>query len=117
MQSLIGLLQRSTIIPVSLHRLVMNRMVVVKYGVGGAGILIICLLKLSLHQSRPMGYSRLQENISVGREERPYFNKKNPFSLDEIECCQYRLSLYCSIMHESLHALYKLNPVLRSLRP
>lgn len=74
---------------------------------GGAGILIICLLKLSLHQSRPTGYSRLQENISVGREERPYFNKKNPFSLDEIECCQYRLSLYCSIMHESLHALYK----------
>ena len=34
MQSLIGLLRRSTIIPVSLHRLVMNRMIVVKYGVG-----------------------------------------------------------------------------------
>ena len=106
MQSLIGLLRSSIIVPVSLHRLVMNRMVVVKYGVGGAGIFVICLLKLSLHQARPMGYFRLLENISIGREERPYFNQRNPFSLDEIECCQYRLSLYCSIMHESLHALY-----------
>ena len=34
MQSLIGLLRSSAIIPVSLHRLVMNRMIVVKHGVG-----------------------------------------------------------------------------------
>lgn len=71
-QSLIGLLRSSIVIPVSLHRLVMNRMIVVKYGVGGVGRFGICVLKLSLHQSRPTGYSRLLENISVGREERPY---------------------------------------------
>ena len=33
-QSLIGLLRSSIVIPVSLHRLVMNRIIVVKYGVG-----------------------------------------------------------------------------------
>ena len=52
-QSLIGLLRRSTIIPVSLHRLVMNRMIVVKYGVGEQEYLsFACLNSPSTNQDR-----------------------------------------------------------------
>ena len=53
MQSLIGLLRKSTIIPVSLHRLVMNRMIVVKYGVGEQEYLsFACLNSPSTNQDR-----------------------------------------------------------------
>lgn len=52
-QSLIGLLRSSTIVPVSLHRLVMNRMIVVKYGVGEwEGLAYACSNSPSTNQDR-----------------------------------------------------------------